>query len=249
MQKLMSQLRRLYLPAGAFAQELLEQRLLGNATDLVKLSTQAGLARAVVIAFNKAPDAQDTQHWDLLCTTANALQNELGLPAPAVSISGADGYGLWLSLEKPARPEQLHMLVELLRSAYFPDTPHIAAGPSALVELPPCLHPCSGKWAAFIHPGLGASFAGEPGLDMAPPLAGQNALLEGLHSISEAQLAHAIAVLRQARGEVDAVSRQQDASARRQDGLLLADATLDDIVRHLHAKNIEPTFRHLIGNK
>jgi hypothetical protein len=26
-------------------------------------------------------------------------------------------------------------------------------------------------------------------------------------------------------------------------GLLLKDATLEDIVRHLHAKNIEPTFR------
>jgi hypothetical protein len=28
--------------------------------------------------------------------------------------------------------------------------------------------------------------------------------------------------------------------------LLLRDATLEDIVRHLHAKNIEPTFRHLL---
>jgi hypothetical protein len=28
-------------------------------------------------------------------------------------------------------------------------------------------------------------------------------------------------------------------------GLLLKDATLEDIVRHLHAKNIEPTFRFL----
>jgi hypothetical protein len=32
-----------------------------------------------------------------------------------------------------------------------------------------------------------------------------------------------------------------------QDGLLLKDATLEDIVQFLHAKNIEPTFRHLIG--
>jgi len=29
--------------------------------------------------------------------------------------------------------------------------------------------------------------------------------------------------------------------------LLLKDATLEDIVRHLHAKNIEPTFRHLVA--
>ncbi|WP_229425031.1 hypothetical protein [Massilia sp. Se16.2.3] len=30
------------------------------------------------------------------------------------------------------------------------------------------------------------------------------------------------------------------------DSLLLRDATLEDIVRHLHARGIEPTFRHLL---
>jgi hypothetical protein len=33
------------------------------------------------------------------------------------------------------------------------------------------------------------------------------------------------------------------------EGLLLKDATLEDIVRFLHSKNIEPTFRHLIMEK
>lgn len=246
MHKLISQLRRLYLPDGAYAPELLEQRLLGNCTDLIGLSSEAGLARAVVIEFNKLPDAEETQHWDLLCAVANALQTELGLPAPAVSISGSDGYGLWLSLDKPARPQQIRTLVNLLQTAYFPNIAHGAAAPLALVELPPCLHADSGKWAAFIHPGLGASFAGEPGLDMAPPLAGQCALLEGLHSISEAQLAHAIAVLQQSHGEVRAVIEQSQTRSTAPDGLLLADATIEDIVRHLHAKNIEPSFRYLI---
>ena len=36
------------------------------------------------------------------------------------------------------------------------------------------------------------------------------------------------------------------AAAGNPDTLLLKDATLEDIVRHLHALNIEPTFRHLI---
>jgi hypothetical protein len=31
-----------------------------------------------------------------------------------------------------------------------------------------------------------------------------------------------------------------------QDGLLLRDATLDDIVRFLHARGIEPTFRFIV---
>ena len=29
-------------------------------------------------------------------------------------------------------------------------------------------------------------------------------------------------------------------------GLLLSEASLEDIIRHLHSKNIEPTFRHLL---
>jgi hypothetical protein len=43
-------------------------------------------------------------------------------------------------------------------------------------------------------------------------------------------------------------ARARSAAARPSslpDGLLLKDATLEDIVRHLHEKNIEPTFRFL----
>ena len=37
-----------------------------------------------------------------------------------------------------------------------------------------------------------------------------------------------------------------EAPAASAQGLLLKDASLEDIVRHLHAKHIEPTFRHII---
>jgi NADPH-dependent ferric siderophore reductase len=97
--------------------------------------------------------------------------------------------------------------------------------------LPPQLNQASGKWAAFIHPGMGASFAGDEGLEMPPPEAGQVALLEGLESATPAQFAHALARLRP--------------QGRAAEGLLLRDATLEDIVKHLHSKNIEPTFRFL----
>jgi hypothetical protein len=103
--------------------------------------------------------------------------------------------------------------------------------PPAPPVLPPRLNPASGKWSAFIHPGMGASFAGDEGLEMQPPEAGQVALLESLESASPAQFAQALARL-----------RPQGPAA---EGLLLKDATLEDIVRHLHAKNIEPTFRFL----
>jgi hypothetical protein len=245
MQKLISELARLYLPA-AFSPELLAQHMLGQRTLDIKLRTADGLTRAIVIAFRKMGDPEEAQHWSRLCAVANALQAELGLPAPAVSISGANGYCLWLSLETPAPAAQAQKFMELLRQAYFPDLDLPPDAVSAPVEVPPCLNRHTGKWAAFIHPGMGASFAGESGLEMAPPLAGQAAFLEGLQSISEAQFLHALNMLQQSHrpAPMDNVPASERTAAA--DGLLLRDATLEDIVRFLHSKNIEPTFRHLI---
>lgn len=242
MQKLLSELRRLYLPAGA-APEALSAHIRGDATLAVPLTSASGMTRAIMIPFRKAKTGDEAQHWTQLCGVANALQADLGLPAPAVSISASDGYGLWLSFEHPLPSAQAQQFLELLGRSYFPDTPIAADAVSVPVELPPCLHHASGKWAAFIHPGMGASFADESGLEMAPPMAGQVAFLEGLHSISDDQLRHALATLQPSHAQAPAAIARPAAAA---DGLLLKDATLEDIVRFLHAKNIEPTFRHLM---
>jgi hypothetical protein len=93
---------------------------------------------------------------------------------------------------------------------------------------------------------MGASFADEPGLEMAPPMAGQAAFLEGLESISEAQFLGALDMLQQAQAVAPVASVPAAEQAVAPEGLLLKDATLEDIVRFLHSKNIEPTFRHLI---
>ncbi|HEY0489724.1 MAG TPA: hypothetical protein VGD30_09455 [Telluria sp.] len=246
MQKLISELTRLYLPAGAAATAALTQHILGHATLATSLAGGDGQVRAMVIPFNKTSEGDEAQHWTRLCTVANALQAQLGFPAPAVSISGANGYGLWLSLETPVGAAQAQEFLGLLRQAYFPDVDLPPDSVSAPVELPPCLNQGTGKWAAFIHPGMGASFAEESGLDMAPPLAGQVAFLEGLQSISEAQFLRAIDVLRQSGEAAPEASAPAPGRLAGMDGLLLKDATLEDIVRFLHAKNIEPTFRHLL---
>jgi hypothetical protein len=239
MQKLISELTRLYLPAGRFSREVLAQRMQGQHFAGVDLSTDDGCVRAIVIAFPKMQGGADDQHWSLLCKVANALQTELGFPAPAVSVSGIDGYGLWLSLETPVLEAQAQAFLEVLRTAYFPELDRGAV--SAPVELPPCLDQHTGKWAAFIHPGMGASFADESGLEMAPPFAGQTAFLEGLHGISAVQFQHAMNLLAPAQATSTASARPVAAA-----GLLLKDATLEDIVQFLHSKQIEPTFRHLI---
>ncbi|SFF86727.1 hypothetical protein SAMN05518865_105253 [Duganella sp. CF458] len=197
------------------------------------LAPPAGGTRRISLAFRKLAGDGETGHWERLCSVANALQAELGLPAPAVSISGAGAFGLWLSLEKPVTAEQAQEFAKLV----CPDAETAAAA------LPPFLDQASGKWAAFIHPGMGASFAGDEGLDMQPPEAGQLALLEGLECIGPAQFAQALDQLRQSAGAAPQVAATARATAA--EGLLLNDATLEDIVNFLHSKNIEPTFRFL----
>lgn len=246
MQKLISELTRLYLPAGTLSPEVLAQHMRGQTTIAIKLTTDDGLTRAMVIPFHKMGDSEEAQHWSRLCTVANALQTQLGFPAPAVSVSGANGYGLWLSLAAPVPAAQAQKFLELLHKAYFPDMDLLPDAVRAPVELPPCLHQSTGKWAAFIHPGMGASFADEAGLEMPPPFAGQAAFLEGLHSISEAQFLRALNMLQQSHGAAPMVSGPASERTVDLDDLLLRDATLEDIVRFLHSKNIEPTFRHLI---
>lgn len=246
MQNLITELTRLYLPSGTSSAEMLAQRLQGQATLATRLTTDDGLTRAVLISFDKMAGSGEDQHWTRLCVVANALQAQLGFPAPAVSISGANAYGLWLSLEVPTPVAQVQEFTELLRAAYFPDMDFRPDTAGASVELPPCLHADTGRWAAFIHPGLGASFSGEAGLEMAPPFAGQAAFLEGLQSISETQFLSALNLLRQSHGVKPFVNVPILEGVAAADGLLLRDATLEDIVRLLHSKNIEPTFRHLI---
>lgn len=257
MRKLIAQLRRLYLlDDQRYDDAELERHLRGERTISVDLAGDEGLARALVIEFRRLPD---DGHWSQLCETANALQTELGLPAPAVSVSGGDSYGLWLSLETPLPVARLRQLKALLHQAYFArqEVP-IGDVDRTSIELPPCLHQSSGLWAAFINPGMGASFADDLGLDMPPPAGAQTAFLEGLRGITEKEFDHALELLRNRLG-VDAgttvapvapvaaapAAASQPKAGATPAGLLLKDASIEDIVRHLQERNIEPTFRFL----
>jgi hypothetical protein len=267
MEKLIAELTRLYLAPEAVTREALAAHITGKTTLAIKLTTADGLTRALAIPFRKVFGDGESGHWDRLCVVANALQADLGLPAPAVSIDGASAYRLWLSLETPVPASEAQDFLELLRQTYFREAELAPDAATAPVYLPPCLNPRSGKWAAFIHPGMGASFAEESGLEVAPPLAAQVGFLETLDSIDDMQFREALRKLEQRQAPApapeqpalelfDAPAPQATqapatkpkaaaASSSAADGLLLKDATLEDIVRHLHAKNIEPTFRFL----
>lgn len=253
MQKLIAELMRLYLPADAPPADVLTLHVLGQRNVPVSLTGGDGQTRAMMIPFRKTKGADGDAHWLRLCEVANTLQESLGLPAPAVSISGGDAYYLWLSLATPVPADRAQTFLERLRDAWFPEIELDTDAVRAPIALPPCLHPRTGKWAAFIHPGMGASFADEAGLDMAPPQLGQAAFLEGLESIGEEQFERVFQALgEEQQNKPAAVVAPVTAPASfvlqhaPAPGLLLKDATLEDIVRHLHAMNIEPTFRHLL---
>jgi hypothetical protein len=229
MQKLSFELQRLYLLAG--------QQRDGQAIDLAR----DGMVRTLVIDFHQA---DGEQHWVRLCDVANALQTELGLPAPAVSVSGGECYRLWLSLAQPVTEAQAKQFLALLHKAYFEDEA-IDFGRSR-VDLPPALNRATGLWAAFINPSMGGALAEDLGLEMAPPDAAQAAFLEGLVNISAEDYQQALATLQRKHASAPAAAAIPDASAAAPAGLLLKDATLEDIVRHLHAMGIEPTFRHVL---
>jgi hypothetical protein len=254
MQRLISEIARLYLmdgqryceqddPARApLSTSVFEQHLLGVRTIALELMTNEGLTRTLVLDFDSADAGKGEQHWRDLCVVANALQEQLKLPAPAVSISGRAGYALWLSLAEPVPAADAREFAHLLRKEFLPDAPHRPDHwPRRLAEPPPCRQP-NGKWAAFIHPSMGASFAEDPALEMAPPVGAQVGFLEGLQSISLEQFTQALTTLRHDQAPVVA---PVTARGPVPDGLLLKDASIEDIVRFLHAKNIEPTFRHI----
>ena len=262
MHKLISELARLYLADGQqdtdgqpVTPEVLARQVSGGQAVAANLVSETGQVRALVLEFGGKGGGD--KHWSDLCAIANALQHELDLPAPAVSISGRTSFYLWLSLETPVPQAQAQQFLQLLRTVFLPaSTDILTAAPADFlesVELPPCLQP-SGKWAAFIHPGMGASFADEPGLDMPPPLQAQLGFVESLRSMTAAQFAKALALLQQHAGVAPVAAAAPTAAPTAASatvkgppssgGLLLQDATLEDIVQWLHARNIEPTFRH-----
>ena len=253
MEKLISELIRLYLLPDSPAAQALAQRASGAPCADVELALD-GHTRAIPIPFRKTAPG-DEGHWDRLCTVANGLQAEFGFPAPAVSVASRGGYVLWLSLAQAVPLAQVGRFLDGLGRLWPDALPSAATGTA--VELPPCLDTATGKWAAFIHPGMGASFADESGLDMAPPLAGQVAFLEGLDSIAADAFQSALARLvpvpvapAAPSPSVPQPAPQPPAAVRGDgtipDGLLLKDATLDDVVRWLHSRNIEPTFRYVL---
>jgi hypothetical protein len=189
MNRLQRELRRLYAPQPDEGHDL--------DSGEFSLVDPAGRVRAMVLELARPAD------WNALWPVWNGVQHDLKLPAPAIAVSGTDGYQLWFSLAQPLPAAQAVAFLESLRLRYLSDikAPRIAwmptvdpASPGQIqhASLVPALQGTSGLWSAFVAPDLAPVFADEPWLDIPPNLDGQSDLLARLESISALDLQFAL---------------------------------------------------------
>ncbi len=173
MTTLQSELRRLYLVGDTNSPE--------PEGGGPKLITGDGRVRALVLELARPAD------WTALSAVWQGVQADLELPAPAIAVSGADGFQLWFSLAEPIGVAQAQVFLESLRLRYLGAiaTARIGLMPSAtqLVPVVPAEQYGTGLWSAFVAPDLAPIFSDSPWLDMCPSAEAQANVLARLKSI------------------------------------------------------------------
>lgn len=193
MNRLQTELRRLYLPQGREDPWLNAGRLAPSLSD--------SSVRAMVMELGRSAG------WDAAATLWHGVQDGLGLPAPAIAVSGHDGYQLWFSLLEPVSAGQAHEFLELLRQRFIADVApqHVRLLPEADVgatgqfrhaRLVPWQLQDQDRWSAFVAPDLASLFDAEPWLDLPPGSDAQADLLARLGSIAPEEFELALQRLR-----------------------------------------------------
>lgn len=141
------------------------------------LDAQGARTRALVIAWGQPAD------WPALRALWQAVQAELGWPAPLIAIDGHAAFQLWISLSEPVPAAQAHEVAAALAGRWLPGAPETAQ--ATRLEVWPRLDPQAGpwrhaapvparqagpqpRWSAFVAPDLAAVFGDEPALDIDP---------------------------------------------------------------------------------
>jgi len=158
-------------------------------TELERLFPAAeGQARALVLELARPAD------WSLLSRVWRGVQTDLALPAPAIAVSGVDGYQLWFSLAEPVPLAEGAGFLEALRRHYLDAvalqrirlTPALAGAVAPQAPQVPGQQPTTGYWSAFVAPDLAPIFAESPWLDEPPSPDAQASVLAGLQPIKSA---------------------------------------------------------------
>lgn len=181
MNRLQSELCRLYLPLGATPPQ-------GDASELV-LTSPDGELRGAVLELARPAD------WPALSAVWQGVQADLGLPAPAIAINGLDGYQLWFSWAQPLPLDQAQAFLQALCARYLPGMPprrlRLLPQPGQGVPQVPAQRPDTGLWSAFVAPDLAAVFADEPAIDLPPGPDAQADVLARLTSMRPADMLQA----------------------------------------------------------
>lgn len=212
-----------------------QQRLFlrGEGADSADLGVAGpdGLARVLVLEV-AGPGA-----WAALAPVWQGVQADLQLPAPAIAVSGTDGYQLWFSLSGPVPASQGQSFLEALRRRYLGEvqTQRIRMSPGPRGALPalrlPPVQVEEGHWSAFVTVDLAAVFGEEPWLDLPPTPDAQAELLSRLQSAQPADLVRALERLAPAASAAGQPSPQTAPAAARagpQDPRSFLLATMND---------------------
>lgn len=176
MNRLQSEIRRLYLPHAAEDTD----------ADAASVIDARGATRALVLEVARQAG------WEAVDRTWRGVQAELELPAPAVAVNGCDGFQLWFSLEEPVGTPDAQAFLDGLRRRFLADVaadrvrlmPSQAVAASVVHARPvPAEQTPPDRWSAFVAPDLAALFVDTPWLDFAPRSDGQADLLRSLKSI------------------------------------------------------------------
>lgn len=200
MARLLSELRRLYFPHSSDpidtpAPEGTDATH-GRIADLVDAE---GRVRALILEIDSPAD------WERTSAVWRGVQRDLELPAPAIAVSGLNGFQLWFSLAEAVPAAQAQAFLDAVRSRFLAD---VAA--RRIRQMPAADQPArqsladeaivparqqSGNWSAFVASDLAPIFVETPWLDIAPGEDGQADLLRGIRSIKQPEWEAALAQL------------------------------------------------------
>ena len=180
MNRLQVELRRLYLISNSALDGI-------NFKESGLISPE-GAVRAMVLELARPAD------WHVLSTLWQGVQTDLKLPAPAIAVSGIDGYQLWFSLSEPVPAAEATRFLALLclrylsniapgRIAMRPSVDASVSGRAQHAKMVPTLWKETGRWSAYIASDLASVFSDEPWLDVCPSPEAQADVLSRLVSI------------------------------------------------------------------
>ena len=189
--RLVAELRRLYVRSHTAEADPLPHALASGETLRLSPLTADGRVAWMVVGV------EGEGAWEAVAALYEGVLDDLALPSPAMAVSGAAGYRLWFPLAEPIPVAQAEAFLLGLADRYLATLPPARRvlcplGEVRDVPLVPAPHPVTGKWSAFIDPGLGGMLADEPWLDMAPNPEKQADILAGFELIKPAAFAQAL---------------------------------------------------------